>query len=88
MLKLTYLGRGSSDCDKILHSYADRPSWLFLVLKIKNFENPRWRRPSSWKIEKSRYLGRGSSEFYEIWQTDSLNTTCPGIDIALEGGFD
>jgi len=33
-------------------------------------------------------LGRGSSDFYEIWHTDALITTCPGIDIALEGGFD
>jgi len=40
------------------------------------------------KNEKSRYLGRGSSDFYEIWHTDALITTCPGIDIALEGGFD
>jgi len=32
---------------------------------------------------KLTYLGRGSSDFYEIW-----HTTCPGIDIALEGGFD
>ena len=47
---------------------------------ISNFENP--------KIEKSPYLGLGSSDFYEIWHTDALITTCPGIDIALEEGFD
>ena len=40
------------------------------------------------KIEKSRYLGRGLSDFYKIWHTDALITTCPGIDIALEEGFD
>jgi len=33
-------------------------------------------------------LGRGSSDFYEIWHTGVLITTCPGIDIALEKGFD
>jgi len=33
-------------------------------------------------------LGRGLSDFYEIWQTGVLITTCPGIDIALEEGFD
>jgi len=33
-------------------------------------------------------LGRGSSDFYEIWHTGLLITTCPGIDIALEEGFD
>ena len=33
-------------------------------------------------------LGRGSSDFYEIWHIGVLITTCPGIDIALEEGFD
>ena len=33
-------------------------------------------------------LGRGSSDFYEIWHTGVLITTCHGIDIALEEGFD
>ena len=68
--------------------YAVRPSWPFCPSKISNFENPRWRRPPSWKIEKSRYLGCGSSDFYEILHIDALLTTCLGIDIALEGGFD
>jgi len=35
-----------------------------------------------------RYLGCGSSDFNEIWQTDALITACPGIGIALEEGFD
>jgi len=39
-------------------------------------------------ILKNHYLGRGLSYFYEIWHTDALITTCPGIDIALEGVFD
>jgi len=37
---------------------------------------------------KLTYLGRGLSDFYEILHTDALITTCPGIDIALEEGFD
>jgi len=32
-------------------------------------------------------LGRGSSDFYVIWHTGVLITTCPGIDTALEEGF-
>ena len=37
---------------------------------------------------KNRYFGLGLSDFDEIWHTDALIATCPGIDIALEGGFD
>ena len=37
---------------------------------------------------KLTFLGHGSSDFYEIWHTGVLITTCPGIDIALEEGFD
>ena len=51
--KLLYLSRSLRDFDEIWHDDAVRPSWLLLPLKIKwNFENPRWRRPPSWKIEK------------------------------------
>jgi len=50
ILKLTYLGRGSSDFDKIWHSDVVPPSWPFWPLKNWNFENPRWRWPPSWKI--------------------------------------
>jgi len=50
--KSLYLGRGSSDLDEIWHAVAVWPSWPFWPLKIWNFENPRWRRPSSWQIEK------------------------------------
>ena len=39
------------------------------------------------KNRKSPYLCRGWSDFDEIWHTDALITTCPGIGIALEGGF-
>ena len=50
--KLTYLGRCSSDYDKIWHGYAFRPSWPFRTLKSLNFKNPRWRRPPSLKNRK------------------------------------
>ena len=88
ILKLTYLGRGSNDFDEIWQDDAVRHSWPLRTLKISNFENPRWRRPPSWKIEKSVYIGRGSSDFDEIWHTDALITTGHGISVALEGGFD
>jgi len=48
------------------------------VKNISSFENTRWR----------RYLDRGLTDFDEIWHTDALITTCPGINIALEEGFD
>jgi len=88
-LKLTYLGRGLSDFDEIWHDYAVRHSFdrsdrqNFQILKIQD--------GGGRHLEKSKnrhnYLGRSSSDFYEIWHTDALITTCPGIDIALEGGF-
>jgi len=40
------------------------------------------------KNPKTPYFGRGSSDFDKIWHTDALITTCPGIVIALQGGFD
>jgi len=35
-------------------------------LKILNFENPRWRRPPYWKIEKSPYFGGGLTDFDKL----------------------
>ena len=54
ILKLTYLGRVSSDFHKIWHDDAVRPSRPPRPLKIWNFWNPRWR--PAWKIDKSRYF--------------------------------
>jgi len=62
IFKLTYLGRGSSDFDENWHGDTVRPSWPLRTLKISNFENPRWRQPPSWQIEKSPYLGRNCDE--------------------------
>jgi len=43
------------------------PSWPFQPLKFRTFENPRWPRLFSWKIEKSPYLSNGLTDRYEIW---------------------
>ena len=65
--KMLYLSRGLTNFDKIGHGEAFWPPWSPWPLKIWNFQNPRWRRPPSWKIEKSPYLGCGSTDFDEIW---------------------
>ena len=38
---------------------------------------PRYRRPMSWKIEKSPYLDRGSNGFDEIWHSDAVPPSWP-----------
>jgi len=47
-----------TDINEIWHGNAVWPSWAFRLLKFTKFENPRWRPPPSWKIEKSPYLGQ------------------------------
>ena len=54
------------------NSDAVPPSWPFWPLKNWSFENPRWRWPPSWIIQKSPYLSHGSSDSYEIWPNDTL----------------
>ena len=71
-LRTPYLSHGSSDFAEIWHTDAVPPSWPFRLLRIWNFLNPGWRRPPSWKIEKSPYLGRSSSDFDEIWPDDTV----------------
>jgi len=44
---------------------------------MSNFENPRWRRPPSWKIGKSPYLGRVSSDFNKIWHGYAVRPPWP-----------
>lgn len=48
-------------------------NWRFQAKRVKNsnfhienFKNPTWRRPPSWKNEKSRYLRNGLTDFDEI----------------------
>ena len=45
--------------------------------EICNFKNSTWQRPPFWKIEKSPYLGRGFSDFYEIWLVDAFRPFWP-----------
>jgi len=81
MLKLTYLSRISSHFDEICHSDAVRHSRRVRPLKIQNFENPRWRRPPSWKIDKLRYLGRSLGRFRRnlAWWCSSTLLTVPTV---------
>jgi len=71
--KLPYLSRGLSDFDKIWHTDAVRPSWASQPLKIWNFQNPRWRRPPSWKIVKIGHIS-GPSRNLARWRTLGLRT--------------
>jgi len=41
------------------------------LLKLWIFENPRWRRPPSWKSQKSRYHSYGLTDLREIWHADA-----------------
>ena len=43
-----------------------------LIVKILQFKNPRRRRPPSWKVEKSPYLGDGWTYRHEIWHADAV----------------
>ena len=77
MEKLLYISRGLRDFDEICRADVVWPSWPSRPLKIWNFKNPRWRRPPSWKIEKSPYLSRGSTDFDAIWHDDALRKSWP-----------
>jgi len=49
--KSPYLGNGLTSRHEIWHDGgAVWPSWAFRPLKFQKFQNPRWRRPLSWKI--------------------------------------
>jgi len=76
-LRTPYLSHGSSDFAEIWHTDAVPPSWPFRLLRIWNFLNPGWRRPPSWKIEKSPHLGRSSRHFDEIWHSDAVRLSWP-----------
>ena len=65
-VKSPYLCNLLTDVDEIWHYdahwslTADRP------LKFRIFQNPRWRQPPSWKLQKSWYLRNGLTDLYEI----------------------
>jgi len=64
--KSPYVCDRSTDFDEIWHDdVADQP------FKFWIFENPRWRRPPSWKITKSRYLRSGLTDLYKIWYAEA-----------------
>ena len=64
--KSSYLYDGLNDRHEIWHVNAFRHSWRVLPLKIRNFKNPRWRRPPSWtQIGKLPYLSRGDA----VWSS-------------------
>jgi len=71
MEKSQYLSRVSSDFANIWHADAVRPSWASKPLKIWNFQNPRWRRPPSWKIEDRPYLRNSLTDLREILYGDA-----------------
>jgi len=52
-----------------------RPPLSRPIVKIWNFKNPRWRRPPSLKIEKSRYLGNSSTDFNQFWHGNVLRSS-------------
>ena len=56
--KSSYFSTSLTDCHEILHGDALRHCWRVRWLKIRNLKNPTWRRPPSWKIEKSSYQPR------------------------------
>ena len=51
-VKSLYLCNRLTDCDKIWYSDAYWPLTADIPLKYRIFENPKWRRPPSWKITK------------------------------------
>jgi len=57
-----------------LRAYSDR--W--------NFKNPRWRRPPSWKIVKSPYLGHTLTDCDEIWHAGAVRPSWPFRPLKIE----
>ena len=50
-----YLCERLTDFDKIWHDDANWSPIGNKSIKFKNFQKPRWRQPTSWKSQKSRY---------------------------------
>jgi len=66
-IKSPYVCDRSTDFDEI---WRDDACWALATdqtFKFWIFENPTWRRPPSWKSQKSRYLRNGLTDLYEIW---------------------
>ena len=73
-MKLTHLGRGSSDCDEIWHRWCSSAFLTVPTVKILKILKSKMAAAANLKkkIEKSQYLGLGSSDLDEIWHTDAL----------------
>jgi len=56
-VKSPYLRNRVTNFHKIWQGHAN---WTLRPLKFRIFENPRWRRPPSWKSQKSRYYSSGN----------------------------
>ena len=54
-----------TDFDEIWRGDAHWPLTADRPLKFRIFENPRWRRPPSWKLQKSRWFERSLRNF--VW---------------------
>ena len=69
-IKLPYLCSRLTNFDEIWHGDSHLPLTADQPLKFLISGNPRWRRPPSWKSQKSRYT-RKLTDLYEIWYTDA-----------------
>ena len=70
-VKARYVCDRSTDFDEMCR---DDACWTLAAdqpLKFRIFENPRWWRPPSGKITKSRYFRNGLTDLYEIWYADA-----------------
>ena len=74
-VKSPYLCNRLTDFDEIWQDDAYFPPTADRPLKFRIFENSRWRRPSSWKSQKSRYLRSGltDTKFGTLMQNVSVN---------------
>ena len=79
--KSPYLGRVLTDFNQIWRGDALRPPRAVRPLKMQNFENPRWRRPPSWKIEQIAISRPCFDQFRPNlagWLTSTL-LSCPSV---------
>jgi len=69
--KCKNLGVLGGSIDRFWHTDATPPSGPKYSIKFRDFKNPRWRRPLSWKFEKSQYLRNVTTDFDEVWYSDA-----------------
>jgi len=69
--KTPYLNNGLADCHEIWHDGVHWPSPPYGALKIRTFENPRWRTAAILNIEKPRYRHNDIMDHSQIWHDDA-----------------